>query len=269
MDIMGSQNADRVRANTAPEVNERIDREGRLAAEGTPASELTRRIEALEAEWSVERVLETEAASMGLLGLGLAQVVDRRFLALSGFVSSMLMLHGVQGWYPLLPVFRRLGARTRGEIDREKYALQERRGDTASIPDLLDRSRRQADRHDRVRRHSDSRGNLQVDQDIEARVLALAEQGPEAIEARLAELAREWDVERAIATNAGTLSLVGVGLSFLDRRWMALPATVYSFLLQHGVQGWCPPVPALRKLGFRTRGEIDREEHALRTLLRK
>ncbi|WP_407921819.1 hypothetical protein, partial [Corallococcus sp. AB049A] len=28
-----------------------------------------------------------------------------------------------------------------------------------------------------------------------------------------------------------------------------------SFLLQHGLQGWCPPLPLLRRLGLRTRGE--------------
>jgi hypothetical protein len=30
-----------------------------------------------------------------------------------------------------------------------------------------------------------------------------------------------------------------------------LPALVTAFLFQHAVQGWCPPVPILRRLGFR------------------
>ena len=35
----------------------------------------------------------------------------------------------MQGWYPLLPLFRRMGIRTRQEIDREKFALKTLRGD--------------------------------------------------------------------------------------------------------------------------------------------
>jgi len=37
--------------------------------------------------------------------------------------------------------------------------------------------------------------------------------------------------------------------------------------LQHGLQGWCPPLPLLRRLGIRTRGEIDREKYALKVRL--
>ncbi len=39
-----------------------------------------------------------------------------------------------------------------------------------------------------------------------------------------------------------------------------------AFLFQHAVQGWCPPVPVLRRLGFRTTYEIDRERYALKAL---
>jgi hypothetical protein len=34
----------------------------------------------------------------------------------------------------LLPVFRRLGVRTRDEIDRERYGLKALRGDFTAIP---------------------------------------------------------------------------------------------------------------------------------------
>ena len=44
-----------------------------------------------------------------------------------------------------------------------------------------------------------------------------------------------------------------------DRRWFALPALVTLFLFQHAIQGWCPPVPILRRLGFRTSYEIEEE----------
>jgi hypothetical protein len=41
---------------------------------------------------------------------------------------------------------------------------------------------------------------------------------------------------------------------------------VAGFLLQHAVQGWCPPVPLFRRLGFRTAAEIDYERYALKAL---
>ena len=45
-----------------------------------------------------------------------------------------------------------------------------------------------------------------------------------------------------------------------------LPTVVFGFLAQHALQGWCPPLPVLRKLGFRTQKEIQRERHAVKKL---
>jgi len=50
----------------------------------------------------------------------------------------------------------------------------------------------------------------------------------------------------------------------LNRRWLFLPAAVAAFLFQHAIQGWCPPLPLFRRLGFRTASEIDRERYALK-----
>jgi hypothetical protein len=36
--------------------------------------------------------------------------------------------------------------------------------------------------------------------------------------------------------------------------------------LNHALRGWCPPVSALRRLGFRTAKEIDEERYALKIL---
>jgi len=91
--------------------------------------------------------------------------------------------------------------------------------------------------------------------------------GPAAIERRLEELEAEWDIERTLEANAATVSLIGVTLgAIVDRRWFALPAVVGVFLLQHAVQGWCPPLPVFRRLGFRTASEIDYERYALKVL---
>lgn len=127
---------DRVRANTETVVNDRIDgdTERRLrhfAAQ--PATATLGRLEELDREWDLERVLELEAASMGLMGLALSAFVNKRLLVLPGFVSAMLFLHATQGWYPLLPIFRRLGLRSRNEIDHERYALKAMRGDFSKV----------------------------------------------------------------------------------------------------------------------------------------
>jgi hypothetical protein len=119
----------------------------------------------------------------------------------------------------------------------------------------------------RVTRHTAEHINEQIRRDIEENVARIAAAGPEAMNRRLAELDREWDIERTLEANAASLSLLGLGLgAFVDRRWFLLPAVVTGFLLQHAVQGWCPPVPLLRRLGVRTQTEFDYERYALKAL---
>lgn len=90
---------------------------------------------------------------------------------------------------------------------------------------------------------------------------------PHLIDDRLRQLDEEWDIERAIQANAATLALLGTVFSLVhDRRWAYLPLAVTGFLLQHATQGWCPPVPVLRSLGFRTPAEIERERYALKAM---
>lgn len=85
---------------------------------------------------------------------------------------------------------------------------------------------------------------------------------------RLRRLDAEWDVERALETGSATLTLTGLALGTLvNRKWFLLSAAVQGFFLQHALQGWCPPLPVFRKLGFRTQGEIQAERHALLQLL--
>jgi hypothetical protein len=109
--------------------------------------------------------------------------------------------------------------------------------------------------------------NARIASETQDRVAYFAAAGPAAIERRLAELDREWDIERALETMAASLSLSGVVRGAVgSRRWFLLPGVVAGFLLQHALQGWCPPVPALRRLGFRTAEEIACERYALKAL---
>jgi len=120
---------------------------------------------------------------------------------------------------------------------------------------------------DRVRRNTRRRALQKIDEGIEESVRFHARQPEGVISGRIRQLNREWSVERWIETNASLLAFSGTLLGItVNRKWLAVPLVVTGFLFQHAVQGWCPPVPVLRKLGVRTRGEIDREKYALKAL---
>ena len=116
---------------------------------------------------------------------------------------------------------------------------------------------------ERVERHTDAAANAAIRRQIEANI-AYYSARLDSIETRLDELEREWDIERALEANAATVSLVGLAAASRDRRFLLLPMAVAAFLLQHALQGWCPPVPLLRRLGFRTASEIESERVGLR-----
>ena len=123
---------------------------------------------------------------------------------------------------------------------------------------------------DRVRRNTPPQINWRIDTLTECSVREHLAAGPDAIRQRLQSLDREWDIERVLQTLAPSLILKGIALSALrDRRWLLLPAAVAGFLLQHAVQGWCPPLPLLRRMGVRTRTEIDRERRQIADALRQ
>ncbi len=120
---------------------------------------------------------------------------------------------------------------------------------------------------DRVPAHTARHINVQIRSNMEARVRRIAAAGLEAIDRRLEELDREWDIERTLEANAASLTVAGAALAlFVDRRFAVLPLTVGAFLLQHATEGWCPPVPIFRRYGFRTQPEIEQERYALKAL---
>ena len=127
---------DRVRANTAAEVNRRVDEQIERNIRhysGQTKEEIYRRIQELDQEWDIERVLETMASSFSLTGIVLGATVDRKWFLVPTIVLSFLLVHAIQGWCPPLPILRSLGIRTREEIDRERYALKALAGDFAGI----------------------------------------------------------------------------------------------------------------------------------------
>lgn len=120
---------------------------------------------------------------------------------------------------------------------------------------------------DRVRAATSESVNRQIDRSAMDRLRRHERESKLDLTCRMRELDREWDVERVLQTNASALALTGIVLGVTrSKNWLLLPAVVLSFLMQHAVQGWCPPVPVIRRLGIRTRKEIDQEKYALKAM---
>lgn len=89
------------------------------------------------------------------------------------------------------------------------------------------------------------------------------------ISERIRCLNEEWDTERMLEANAGAIVMVSAILGMTKNKcWFLLTGTVGCFLLKHALQGWCPPLPLIRKLGVRTADEINNEKMALKMLRR-
>lgn len=88
------------------------------------------------------------------------------------------------------------------------------------------------------------------------------------IEKRLTELEYEWDTERVLEINFALITLLSSikGLAG-KKRWLALSGIASIFMIQHSLQGWCPPLPIIRKLGIRTATEINHEKMELQKIL--
>ncbi len=119
----------------------------------------------------------------------------------------------------------------------------------------------------RVEQSTPRRVNEEIRARAQASIARYAGASKEEITQRIEELDREWDIERTLELNAATLACTGALLALtVNRRFAWISAVVTGFLLQHALQGWCPPVPIFRKRGVRTAREIDQEKTALRIL---
>ncbi|MGV3486283.1 MAG: hypothetical protein ACO1RT_17825 [Planctomycetaceae bacterium] len=120
----------------------------------------------------------------------------------------------------------------------------------------------------RVANSTSDEVNEQIRLEMEQRLAHYRYASPHAIQSRLRELDQEWDTERTLEANAATIAFTGSVLAAtVDRRWAYLPMLVSAFLFQHAIQGWCPPLPIIRRLGVRTMSEIEEERRALEDLL--
>lgn len=122
----------------------------------------------------------------------------------------------------------------------------------------------------KVNEHTPEHINQEIQKEIRERVKFYQNQDAKTITERLNKLDHEWDTERVLETNMASIALVSslLGLSG-KKNWMMLSAGVSVFMIQHAVQGWCPPLAIIRRFGVRTAAEINQERSALQKLLKQ
>jgi hypothetical protein len=105
--------------------------------------------------------------------------------------------------------------------------------------------------------------NQHIDRATHEAIARTVAGGRQAIERRLVELQREWNVDRVLVLNFSVLVFAQLLAARRDRRWLWGPLIQTPFLIMHTTMGWCPPVLWFRPLGFRTRFEIQGEREVL------
>ena len=87
------------------------------------------------------------------------------------------------------------------------------------------------------------------------------------INERLLQLDSELDIETYMETECAALSIAGVILSLTkSKKWLILPLASSVLVLANVVRGNSRPFTFFRRLGFRTRGEIEKERYALKAI---
>ncbi|HET9744148.1 MAG TPA: hypothetical protein VFP97_00460 [Chitinophagaceae bacterium] len=123
-------------------------------------------------------------------------------------------------------------------------------------------------KQDRVRKHTADKVNQKIDKCTEENIQRYSNESRDVVRNRIEKLNQELDVEQALQLTSAANVLVGIGLALtVNKKWLLLSAISSAFLIQHSLQGWCPPLPVFRRLGVRTRDEINEEIDALKERL--
>ena len=106
-----------------------------------------------------------------------------------------------------------------------------------------------------------------IDRRVIENILNYGGAGTVSIKQRLDHLRKEWDMDRALELNSAIMSIAGLALGqMINKNFYVIPVILGFVLMQQALQKWNPLTPLLRKLGFRTRSEIDAEQYALKAV---
>lgn len=121
----------------------------------------------------------------------------------------------------------------------------------------------------RVSLHTKDVINRRIQKRTQENIEGFKNKSKEDIRRRIEELEREWDIEKALETNASILIVISalLGIAVGGVGWFIFIGIIAAFLLYHALVGWCPPIPVFRRMGIRTSAEIDEEKHQLKRLM--
>jgi hypothetical protein len=119
----------------------------------------------------------------------------------------------------------------------------------------------------RVKISTNKESNAKIDKKLIENISKYLNDSKEDISRRIDQLNKEWDTERVLEANASALIFIGTVLGYIFNAWFFLICGFISFyLLMHALEGWCPPLPLIRKLGVRSVYEICTEKMILKHL---
>lgn len=120
----------------------------------------------------------------------------------------------------------------------------------------------------RIKFHTNEQVSNKIKKQTLDNISNYAHKNKEQINNRIKELDAEWDIERVLETNASSAIILSTVLGLtVNKKWFVATGVVGGFLLQHAIQGWCPPVEVFRRMGIRTCSEINYEKNVLKSLL--
>ncbi|MDQ3190639.1 MAG: acyl-CoA reductase [Bacteroidota bacterium] len=117
-----------------------------------------------------------------------------------------------------------------------------------------------------IRSVTNPRINAKIDNRIEENIRRYAYQGDYEISYRINELELEWDIERVFLLNSSSFAMIGLLLSLKNKNWLIVSGTFLSFIILQTLKGFSPTIPLLRRLGLRTKQEIECEIFAMKFL---
>ncbi len=119
------------------------------------------------------------------------------------------------------------------------------------------------DHHDRVRALTSRKINYKIDMKTKQKINEAKALGPRAVQARLQQLDREWDINKLFMVNFSIIVFTELLLARKNRKWLWVPIVQTPFLFMQAALGWSPPSLWFRLLGIRTSKEIQAEREAL------
>ncbi len=117
----------------------------------------------------------------------------------------------------------------------------------------------------RVEMHTNKKINERIIQTTEENLKRYQYANSNSLTNRIKQLDSEWDTERVLEANAASIIFVCSLIGFLTSSYKFIITGIISFFLfVHAIQGWCPPLPLIRRFGIRTQDEIQVEKMSIK-----